>query len=262
MSSGTIIFGIAAAENRDKSGELIQIRGVDDSNLRWFNDEHTEPTSMNLGYVTSHKKIFAEGDCENTRQLKCWNLVKVPFIYVEGELFDNRDHPFAKAAASIIKFAAQNPEYRVPIGLSIEGGIIERQNDQGQTDKEGKILAQTVATKATITVKPCNPKCHVFVEHDLAKSAARVQPPEGLEKLLTAPDSTSSFKDDKLVKAVVFARHLKKSIDDYRSGFTSIKCLKCGESHRFFKDSRDLPAHCKNCNFHFPLKTIWTALNR
>lgn len=261
MISGTRIFGIAASENRDKSGELIKIRGVDDTNLHWFNDEHTEPTSMNLGFVTSHKKIFTQADCDNSKQLKCWNTVRVPFIYVEGELFDNRDHPFAQAAASIIKFAAQNPEYKVPIGLSIEGGIIERQNESGQPDKEGKILAQTVASKATITVKPCNPNCAVFIENDLAKSTARVLPPEGLEKILAAPESVSSFKDDKLIKAVVFARHLKKSVDDYRSGFTSLKCLKCDENHRFFKDSKDLPNHCSKCKTPFTLKDIWSSLN-
>lgn len=262
MGAGTRIYGIAAAESRDKSGELIRIKGIDDSSLRWFNDEHTEHTSMNLGFITAHKKIYSEKDCENPKQLRCWNLTKVPYLYVEGELFDHMDHPFAQATGSIIKFAAQNPDYRVPIGLSIEGGIVERLSESGQPDKDGKVLSQTVGTKATITVKPCNPMCSVFLERDLAKSAARIPPPANLAEIMTAPDSSSSVRDNKLIKAYFLVNHLKKSVEDYQSGFTSMKCHKCGESHRFFKDSKDIPTHCSGCNFTFTLRDIWKALNK
>lgn len=262
MGAGTRIYGIAASENRDKSNELIKIQGIDDSNLRWFNDEHQESTSLNLGYITAHAKIYSEKDCKKPEHVRCWNLVKVPFLYVEGELFDDQDHPFAQAASSIVKFASQNPEYRVPIGLSIEGGILERRNEQSAPDKDGKVLARTVATKATLTVKPCNPNCHVFLANDLAKSAARVLPPKNLAEILAADDAKSSFRDDQLTKAVVLALHLKKSIKDYLSGMTAMKCLRCNTPHRFFKDSKDIPNHCDKCSSTFTLRDIWSALNR
>lgn len=261
MSFPTRIYGIAASESPDNTTEVFKVSGCDDSNLRWFNDEHSESTSMNLGYITSHKKVFSERDCEDPKQLKCWNLVRVPFIYVEGQLFDDQDHPFAQAAASIIRFAAQNPEYRVPIGLSVEGGIVDRRNAQGLPDKEGKILAQTVATKATITVKPCNPTCHVFLENDLLKSLARVPPPINLDEILAAPGAKTSFRDMRLVKAFVLANHLKKSIRDYLSGMTALRCVRCGQSHRFFKDTKNLPNHCEKCGAAFSLKDIWQALS-
>ncbi len=262
MSGGTKIYGIAASENRDKSGELFKVDGCDDTELCYFNDEHTEPTSMNLGVITGHAKIFSEKDCKSHKQLKCWNLVKTPFLYVEGELMDNMDHPFAQATGSLIKFAAQNPEYQVPIGFSIEGGIVQRVNESGVPDKEGKILAQTLAKKATITVKPCNPKCHIFVENDLAKS--RTTPPANLAEILAAPEAKFSFRDNKLITLAVLTNHLKKSIQDYQSGMTSMKCLKCGQVHRFFKSSRDIPNHCgnENCRFTFTLRDIWNALSR
>ena len=217
---------------------------------------------MNLGFITNHKKIFSERDCESPKQLRCWNLVRVPYLYVEGELFDNMDHPFAQATGSIIKFASQNPDYKVPIGLSIEGGIVERLSEAGQPSKDGKVLNQTVGTKATITVKPCNPVCSIFLEKDLAKSAARILPPKNLASIMEAPEAKSSFRDNRLVKTFYLINHLKKSIQDYQSGFTSMKCLPCGELHRFFKDSKDIPTHCSGCNFTFTLRDIWNALNK
>lgn len=253
---GLKFYGIGAAQNPDKDGQTIIIKNLDTTRLRYVNDEHGDKMFDFIGGIVYHKKIYSEADVENEKQRRCWQHAKVPFLYVEGELADDEGHPNAQAAASLIKFTAKRPEYPLKLGLSIEGGILEK------TGEKQNILSKTIGTGTTITVKPCNPKCVLFPEIDLMKSDIAVELPiQYVEKLQNAPQG-SSIKDLPLVKVHWGLLNLKKSLEDYMYAFTDMKCHNCGKAIRFFKSTRDIPNGCERCGNSFRLADIWKALNK
>ena len=262
---GFKVYGVLAAQSPDKSDEVINIKNVDTSNLRYVNDEHSDRQFDMIGAVTKHKKIFSEQECEDVRQQKCWNIARVPFIYVEGELADETGHPNAQAAAALIKFTASRPDIPLKLGWSVEGGIVERLDRAGKPteDKEqGKYLNKTIATGATITVKPCNSKAVLFPMVDLKKSIAVLEFPVEYYEKLEKSMSEHSFVDIYWSKLANTAEELHKSLEDYWGGFTAIKCHFCGEPHRFFKSTKDMPNGCPKCGEPFRLKQIWESLNK
>lgn len=253
---GLKIYGIAAAQNPDKDGQTIIIKNMDTSKLRYINDEHGDKMFDFIGGISYYKKIYGEQDCENEKQVRCWNSAKVPLLYVEGELADDEGHPNAEAAAAMVKFTSKNPHYPLQLGFSIEGGIVEKAGE-----KEN-ILSKTIGTGATITVKPCNPKCLLFPELDLMKSDVAVALPEKYVAQLKAAPARPSIKELPIVHVHSKVMELKKSIDDYMGGFTSMKCHSCGNAMRFFKSTKDMPNHCQKCGNSFRLSDIWSALNK
>jgi len=265
MEKGLSFYGATAAQNRDNAGETLLIDGVDISRLRLVKDEHPEEENFfhSIGGLTVAKKIHNETECENERQLRVWRSVGVPLIYVEGCLANAEDHPNAKAAAALIRFS-QRPDIPLEIGLSIDGGIVEKQNEQGQPDEKGSVLARTVALAASLTVKPCNPKCKVFLMNDLTKSDLAAQPPQRYWQALKKSQAKHSFNEvtDQDFALYLKMTKLKKSLVDYMGGFTSVRCKKCGDGVRFFKSSNDLPNGCPRCKTHFSMTEIWQALNK
>jgi hypothetical protein len=265
---GLKLYGIVAAQTPDNVDETIIIDGLEDQ-LKTLKDEHDEDSFFRkVGGITFSKKIYSEKDCENPKQLRCWNHVKVPFLYAEGELADDTDHPNAKSTAALLRFS-QRPDIRMNIGFSVDGGIIDRRDADGNIteDKEtGKILARTLATAAAITVKPCNPKCAIFLENDLTKSDLTAPPPSVYYKALKKHEKMSSVvatNEKALIefKLLGHAERLKKSLSDYFGAFTSLKCHKCGNAMRFFK-AGDLPNSCSKCDNQVSLSQLWKALNQ
>lgn len=266
MSNGTKIFGVLAAENVDNAGEVLKIDGVDISKLNAIIDEHPPEDQdpdffRTIGAITYKKKIFSEKDCETPRQKMCWERTKVPLIYMEGELADSTDHPNAKSAASLIKFCSR-PDISLKIGISIDGGIFSRVNESGQEDENGKILQRSLALRAALTPKPCNPKCFLGLMNDLQKSDVAAAPPKAYWEALKKSQSTSSFIQRPDFQMYLKLDKLKKSLTDYFSAFTSMQCKKCGNALRFFKSTNDMPNGCNKCGHHFSLTDIWSALNK
>jgi len=263
---GLKFYGATAAENPDNSEETLLIDGFIDQ-LRTVKDEHDEDSFFRkVGAVTKSKKIRSEKDCEDDKQRRVWNFAQVPLVYVECELADDTDHPNAKAAAELLKFS-NRPDVPLEIGLSVDGGIIERLDANGvpTEDKEtGKILSKTLGTAASLTVKPCNPKCKLFLENDLTKSDMTMEPParywDALKKSQASTSFIETLGDD--LKILMKLHKLKKSLSDYFGAFTDIKCYQCGHPVRFFKSSDDLPNGCSNCGHQFSLNNIWQALNK
>ena len=247
------IYGIGAAQNPDKSGETIMIDGIDDSRLNVLNDEHGDRAFDQLGVITKHKKIHSAQECEDERQIKCWNLAQVPFLYIEGSI-DDESHPNGQAAAALIKFTSRLPNSPLHIGLSIEGGIVQR---GGHDDKT---LEKTIGTKASFTVKPCNPKCLLFPMMDLQKSTTMPPMPSNYMEALAKADSTTSFIERKVEVLNVFLAELKKTVGEYQDSFTSMKCHGCGKGVRFFKSSGSVPNKCPHCEESFHLSQIWSAI--
>jgi len=250
------IYGIGAAENSDNSGETIIVKNIDTSKLRGFVDEHGSDAWSIIGGIDYFKKIHALEECEDNHQRRCWDSAQVPFLFVRGTIADESGHPNAIAAASLLKFTALHPELPLKVGLSIEGGIVER---SGPGDKT---LSKTIATGVAFTVKPCNPKCALFMENDLQKSDFNAPPPKEYYEALKKSDATTSFRENKMLVTAMLIEDLKKSVNSYYGSFTHLKCYRCGDSTRFFKSSRDIPNRCTGCGSAFHMSDIYKAMKQ
>jgi len=151
---GTFIHGIGASEHLDSSGERIVVEGIDITSLigdGCFNYEHkSEEASQIVGKILEAKKILKRSDCENESHEYFWDKVKMPYLYIAGELFDAVDHSGAKDIAAMVRYDAQgheNSEAKNLINFSIEGSRLE---------KRGSKILKCIARKITITLTPCN----------------------------------------------------------------------------------------------------------
>jgi hypothetical protein len=171
---------IAGSQLRDTQGEMLSVEGADISDLLngngRLNDNHGKGFFNSIGRVTDAKKIMKLEDCDNDRQKYYWEKVKAPFIYVKGVLYDDDEHPNAKAAAAILRNIHKSD---VPLKLkaSVEGGVIAR----GISDSN--LLARTKIHSVALTFTPAN-------------NATLVEP-LGLSK-------SDSYKEDEiLIKSVM-----------------------------------------------------------
>ena len=143
----------AGSELKDTQGETLSIEGADISELQAgrgrLNDDHGKGFFNSLGKITDAKKIFKAEDCDNERHKYYWDKIKAPYIYVVGELYNNEDHPNAKAAAAILRNIHRED---VPLKLkaSVEGGVLSR----GISDPTR--LAQTKIHSVALTFTPAN----------------------------------------------------------------------------------------------------------
>jgi ribosomal protein S27E len=256
-----LVYGIGAAQIADKTGETINIQGIDTNDLRYVNDEHGERMADMLGGIKSYKKIFSEKDCEGAWQQKCWKVAKVPFLYFEGEINEDPEHEDAKAAKSLLRFVNAHPELPLRVGASIEGAIVER----GATEK-GQVgygdLKHTLAKGISLTIKPCNPACQVFIAQDLQKSEPPSFIPEKYRKALLDTTLTPSFRETKLNALRTQVDALHKSMTNLLGQFTDIQCKSCGHSDRFFKSSSTWPNHCVACSSRFTMKELFKAVSK
>ena len=173
----------AGSQIRDTQGEVLDVKGADISNLTRFNDNHGAGFFNSIGRVTFSKKIFKKEDCEDDRQHYYWEKIKSPYIYVKGVLFDDEDHPNAKAAAAILRNIHKS-DCPLKIKASVEGGVISR----GLSDPS--LLARTKIHSIALTFTPAN-------------NATLVEP--------IAISKSSNFdeeSDQKIIKSVM---HLAKS---------------------------------------------------
>jgi hypothetical protein len=143
----------AGSQLRDTQGEMLSVEGADISELEAgrgkFNDNHGKGFFNSIGRVTSAKKIFKAEDCITDRQKYYWEKIKAPYIYVAGQLYDDEDHPNAKAAAAILRNIHKSD---VPLQLkaSVEGGIISR------GIKDPSLLSRTKIHSVALTFTPAN----------------------------------------------------------------------------------------------------------
>ena len=249
------IYGIAATEDQDREGEKVLLNGMDISKLKLFNDEHESKRMFEiLGEVKQSKKILSQEDCEDEFQLKCWNKVKRPFLYVRGELADKDGHPNAQAAASLIKYGSKR-DGGLQVGLSIEGRRVAH---------EGNILTKTEVHNISLTVSPANHHTCIFPIKDLEKSNIPATIPEkyknvsGRKQFRCIPDEKTLL----LAKSAFVTEllDLAKSTEEQRSQATIMKCWNCGTGKVFMKSK--LPNRCVGCGEAFTMKDILTAKNK
>lgn len=143
----------SSSQLRDTQGEMLNVEGADISELiagkGRLNDNHGKGFFNCLGKVTAAKKIFKAEDCEDDRQRYYWEKVKSPYIYVKGELFDDEDHPNAKAAAAILRNIHKS-DCPLKVKASVEGGVVAR----GISDPA--YLARTKIHSVALTFVPAN----------------------------------------------------------------------------------------------------------
>src|ERR1035437_7301823 len=138
---------------RDTQGEMLSVEGANISELEAgkgrFNDNHGKGFFDSIGRITTAKKIFKSEDCADDRQKYYWEKIKAPYIYVRGYLYDDEDHPNAKAAAAILRNIHKTD---VPLKLkaSVEGGVLAR----GISDPT--LLARTKIHSLALTFTPAN----------------------------------------------------------------------------------------------------------
>lgn len=158
-STGMMIDGIFASEAIDSSGEVLDVKGADISDLEdgkgVLNYEHrgddapgASPNDI-VGKIVYAKKVYGEKDCDNDRQLKYWKQIELPFVYGICRLYDAAGHPGAIAAAAHIRDHVANAE-PILARFSIEGSTL---------DRTGQRLTHTVARRVALTFKPCNRSC-------------------------------------------------------------------------------------------------------
>jgi hypothetical protein len=102
-----------------------------------------------VGRVTEAKKIFKADDCDNDRHRYYWDKVKAPYIYVRGYLYDDEDHPNARAASAILRNVHKS-DCPLKLKASVEGGVVQR----GISDPS--LLARTKIHSVALTFTPAN----------------------------------------------------------------------------------------------------------
>lgn len=144
---------IAGSQLRDTQGEMLSVEGADISELLAgrgrLNDNHGKGFFNSIGRITHAKKIFKAEDCEDDRQKYYWEKVKAPYIFVRGFLYDDEDHPNAKAAAAILR-NIHKTDCPLKLKASVEGGVISR----GMADST--LLARTKIHSVALTMTPAN----------------------------------------------------------------------------------------------------------
>lgn len=143
----------AGSQLRDTQGEMLSVDGADIAELQAgrgrINDNHGKGFFNCLGKVISAKKILKAEDCEDDRQRYYWEKVKSPYVYVKANLFDDEDHPNAKAAAAILR-NIHKTDCPLKVKASVEGGVISR----GMSDPA--LLARTKIHSVALTFVPAN----------------------------------------------------------------------------------------------------------
>jgi hypothetical protein len=162
----TFIHGIASAQSLDKSGEIVDIKGLDITSLArtgtitWEHnagkDANGNAISINLpaqvvGKILKAKKIFDKKDCADDNELLFWNKAKVPFVYIAAELLDDYCDS-ARECAGKFKYSSANPSQEAILGFSVEGSEIPG-------TRKGMLITRSIGRKVTLTVAPCNSLC-------------------------------------------------------------------------------------------------------
>lgn len=144
---------VAGSQIRDSQGEMLSVEGADISEMiagraRW-NDNHGKGMFNSLGMITEAKKIFKAEDCENDRHTYYWEKIKAPYIYAKGYIYNDEDHPNARAAAAILRNIHKN-DSPLKMRSSVEGGVVAR----GINDPT--LLARTKIIQVALTFTPAN----------------------------------------------------------------------------------------------------------
>ena len=189
--------GVAAAQSLDKSGEIVDIKGLDISSLAStgiVNYEHKSDIPGQIcGKILTAKKIFNKADCSNDNEIYFWNKTKNPFVYITAELLDDYCQS-GKDAAGILKYDYDKKEQNknAILGFSIEGSEIP--NSRGSNKM---VVSRGIARKTTLTSAPCNSQCVA----ELLVKAPKSQIKDDFEEIFKSEaNAIEMFKSDQGLK--------------------------------------------------------------
>ncbi len=154
----TFCHGVASAQSLDKSGEIVDIKGLDITSLAAtgiLNYEHKSDVPGQIcGKILTAKKIFTEKDCSNEHEKYFWNKTKNPFVYITAELLDDYCQS-GKDAAGLFRYDhdKKGQNKHAILGFSVEGSEIPG------TRQQKMLITRSIARKVTLTSAPCNLQC-------------------------------------------------------------------------------------------------------
>lgn len=208
---------VAGSELRDTQGEILSVEGADIAALergegRW-NDNHGKGFFNSVGRITEAKKIFKSEDCENDRHTYYWNKIKAPFIYAKGYLYNDEEHPNAKAAAAILR-NIHKTDAPLKIKASVEGGVLQR----GLRDTA--LLAKTKIHSVALTFTPANQATLVEPlnleksEYDVVQDEILIKSvmPMAMENVPSFLDISERMSLEKIARSVEQARQIIKTL--------------------------------------------------
>lgn len=153
----TFCHGIASCQALDKSGEIVEISGLDITSLPKtgiLNYEHKSDVPGQIcGKILSAKKIHTAKDCSNEHETYFWNKCRVPFVYITAELLDDYCQS-GKDAAGLFRYDhdKKGQNKHAILGFSVEGSEIPN-------TRRGMVITRSIARKVTLTASPCNSLC-------------------------------------------------------------------------------------------------------
>lgn len=158
----TFLHGVGTVQYLDKSGEVVDLKGLDISSLPLtgvINYEHKSDVPAQLvGKILKAKKIFKQSDCSDDHELHFWKKVKTPYLYIMAELLDDYCDS-AKHVAGILRYDRDKKDQNkyAMTWFSVEGSEIPGSRTNSQ------IVSRGIARKVTLTTTPCNQGCSVEI---------------------------------------------------------------------------------------------------
>lgn len=207
---GMLLAAVLGSEAIDSSGEVLDVRGADISDLEaglgQVNYEHRGDESEGasgddwVGRIVFAKKVFGRADCDDKQQRKFWDELELPFIYGVVRLYDAAGHAGARALAAAIRDHHANGE-KILWRWSVEGSTLK-------SSKNGKHLDVTMIRNVAMTKKPCNRSAETRIVADpqapegFDKRPVKVEE-DWLEKVLERSDAADAAGTRRLGSAVV-----------------------------------------------------------
>ena len=243
----TFCHGIASCQALDKSGEIVQISGLDITSLSKtgiVNFEHKSDVPGQIcGKILTAKKIFTKEDCSGENESYFWNKCKVPFVYITAELLDDYCQS-GKDAAGLFRYDHDKKDQNshAILGFSVEGSEIPN-------TRKGMLITRSIARKVTLTSSPCNSLCTA----ELLENSPKSQVKDDFEELFRSDqEAITLFKSGEGVK--IYEQFLAKKehdSDDHKG--TSLGKTKSGKqifSHGDIHDYDFNPSEHKEAAEH------------
>jgi hypothetical protein len=248
LKKGLILDGIASTEDRDSDNESLILKGADISMLEngkgRLNDNHSSGFFNSLGRVIFAKKIFTEEDASTPREKMYWEMKHRPFLYIQGELFDN--HPNAQAASAIISHL-HDKQCPLSVKASVEGDVVK-------ISENGELL-ETKIHSIALTFVPANSET-ILQPMQLQKNSIKtnwenlcknIQPKQKVTNFIRKNNNLKDEVNNLLLEIDKLLKNKKKML----------KCKSCGKIQQILNEQYT----CCKCYKPFDFESLSKIIN-